>query len=103
MVRQITTFIMFSCLSSFAHAELYKCVANGHTTFQDFPCASGESSKVDTDNLTVIPPPPVRPPSQSSQLITPQPRRYFYFPHRSVYQTTLERRNARVRMRARLP
>ncbi|WP_438454909.1 DUF4124 domain-containing protein [Vreelandella venusta] len=31
-----------------AHAELFKCVENGHTTFQDFPCEGGISERINT-------------------------------------------------------
>ena len=41
-------FALLVLLPFTAHAELYKCVENGHTTFQDFPCSNGDSETVDT-------------------------------------------------------
>lgn len=84
-----------------AHAELFKCVENGHTTFQDFPCANGNSETVDTNNLTIIAPPRVTTPSQPSRSATPQPRQPAYSSSSSSYQTSTQRRNAEVQARSR--
>ncbi|MFC7369198.1 DUF4124 domain-containing protein [Vreelandella zhaodongensis] len=84
-----------------AHAELFKCVENGHTTFQDFPCANGNSETVDTNNLTIIAPPRVTTPSQPARSATPQLRQPAYSSSSSSYQTSTQRRNAEVRARAR--
>jgi len=86
-----------------ANAEIHKCVVNGHTTFQDFPCADGNSETVDTSKLTIIsPPPPSTHPQPSQSVSTPRVHR-IYVPYRNQYQTELERRNARVRDRGRYP
>ncbi|MFU1517900.1 DUF4124 domain-containing protein [Vreelandella alkaliphila] len=85
-----------------AHAELFKCVENGHTTFQDFPCSNGNSETVDTSNITIISAPPVTFSSDSIRSVTPvRPR--IYLPRPNQHQSSLERRNARVKQRARYP
>ncbi|WP_447554026.1 DUF4124 domain-containing protein [Vreelandella sp. EE22] len=85
-----------------AQAQLYKCVSNGHTTFQDSPCANGNSETVDTNNLTIIQAPPQRNRPQHSQPIQqPHRRQQTYSSSSSNYQTTTQRRNAEVNARAR--
>ena len=86
-----------------AHAEIYKCVDNGHTTFQDSPCAGGNSETVNTNNLTIISAPPVssRPTAALSANAPAFPR--IAVPYRNQHQTALELRNSRVKTRARFP
>ena len=86
-----------------AQAEIYKCVANGHTTFQDSPCAGGNSETVNTNNLTIISAPPVssRPTAALSANAPAFPR--IVVPYRNQHQTALELRNSRVKTRARYP
>ncbi len=86
-----------------AHAEIYKCVANGHTTFQDSPCAGGHSERVNTNNLTIISAPQVssRPTAALSANAPTFPR--IAVPYRNQHQTALQLRNSRVKTRARVP
>ncbi len=88
-------------LPATAHAELFKCVENGRTTFQDFPCEGGTSETVDTStsNITIISAPPVTSNSESYRSVTPiRPR--IYMPRPNRHQSAIERRNARVKLRA---
>jgi hypothetical protein len=85
-----------------ANAEIYKCVANGHTTFQDSPCAGGNSETVNTNNLTIISAPPIASSSEASLSVMPvRPR--IYFPRPNQHQSAIERRNSRVKLRAHYP
>lgn len=84
-----------------AHAEIFRCVVGGKTTFQDFPCTNGNSKTVDTSKLTIIAPPfNITHPQPSQPVSTPRVH-HIYVPYRNHHQTELERRNARVRDRAR--
>jgi len=86
-----------------AHAEVFRCVVNGKTTFQDFPCAGVASERVNTNNLTVLPPaPPSSRPQTPARSVTPRHQYRVVIPSPD-HRTTIERRNARVKERARLP
>ncbi|WP_144982322.1 DUF4124 domain-containing protein [Halomonas sp. C22] len=86
-----------------AHAEIFRCEVNGRTTFQDYPCEAGTSSRVNTNNLTVLPPvPPSSQPQTPVRSVTPRHQSRIVLPSQD-YQSTLERRNAEVKMRARYP
>ena len=101
-MKKPTLFALLVLMPLSSHAELFRCVSNGHTTFQDFPCASGNSETVDTSNLTIISaPPPSTRTQQPSRSVTPQPRQRSYSSSSSNYQTTTQRRNAEVQARAR--
>lgn len=85
-----------------AHAEIFRCEVNGRTTFQDTPCTTGTSSRVNTNNLTVLPTaPPSSRPQTPSRSATPQTQQRSYSSSSSNYQTTTQRRNAEVQARAR--
>ncbi|MCP1314344.1 MULTISPECIES: DUF4124 domain-containing protein [unclassified Halomonas] len=85
-----------------AHAELFRCTApDGHTTYQDIPCASGISSAVDPRGLSIIPATPAR--AQALPAATPPPPRVIYLPGGSQHQHSIQRRNAEVKARARVP
>ncbi|MFZ6655644.1 DUF4124 domain-containing protein [Undibacterium sp. TJN19] len=49
---KMVLFLMCFCVASLASAETYKCVVNGQTVYQDFPCqgsvAKAQSTKVDS-------------------------------------------------------
>ncbi|UYF99312.1 DUF4124 domain-containing protein [Halomonas sp. GD1P12] len=86
-----------------AHAELFKCTArDGHTTFQDSPCANGRSETVNPNGLSIIQAPPVSA-RASIQSASVQPPRIIYLPGGSQHQHSIQQRNARVKARARLP
>ncbi|ATH77822.1 hypothetical protein CLM76_09545 [Vreelandella venusta] len=86
-----------------AHAEIFRCEVNGRTTFQDYPCEAGTSSRVNTNNLTVLPPaPPSSRPQEPARSLTPRHQYRVVIPSPD-YQTTIDRRNARVKARARDP
>jgi hypothetical protein len=45
-----TTTILFACVSSFASADVYRCIEDGKTIYSDRPCQAGTASTV------VVPP-----------------------------------------------
>lgn len=73
-----------------AHAEIFKCVENDHTTFQDFPCVNGNSETVDTNNLTIIAPPKGTAHPQPSRSVTTPPRPRLYLPYLNRHQTDIK-------------
>lgn len=84
-----------------ASADIHKCVVNGHTTYQDAPCAEGETPLSNAGTFSTlpiqvpdIPSPPPPQPAQRSQ-------RPSYNSSNNRYQSTTERRNAEVRASAR--
>ncbi|MFG6668466.1 DUF4124 domain-containing protein [Halomonas sp. HNIBRBA4712] len=84
------------------HAELFRCTApNGHTTYQDAPCAGGASRTVNPNGLSIIQAPPARPRAPSLQTVAPP--RVIYLPASNQHQHSLQRRNAEVKARARVP
>ncbi|MBR2515587.1 MAG: DUF4124 domain-containing protein [Halomonas sp.] len=100
-MKKPTLFALLVLMPLSSHAELFRCVSNGHTTFQDFPCTDGNSETVDTSRLTIIAPPPPRTHPQPSQSVSTPRVHHIYVPYRNHHQTELERRNSRVRDRAR--
>ncbi|WP_394425444.1 DUF4124 domain-containing protein [Vreelandella stevensii] len=55
-----------------AHAEIFRCEVTGRTTFQDYPCEAGTSSRVNTNTLTVLPSiPPSSRPQDPAREVTP--------------------------------
>ncbi|MBT2773721.1 DUF4124 domain-containing protein [Halomonas sp. ISL-60] len=38
-----------------ASADIHKCVVNGHTTYQDTPCAQGETPLSDSGTFSIMP------------------------------------------------
>lgn len=83
-----------------ANADIHKCVVNGHTTYQDAPCAQGEAPLSNSGTLSTLP-------IQVPEIPSPAPRTYqpAQRSQRSRgnhdYQSTTERRNAEVRAAAR--
>ncbi|QNI02021.1 DUF4124 domain-containing protein [Halomonas sp. SH5A2] len=98
--RSLLVFLALLPLS--AQAELYKCVTNGHTTFQDFPCESGNAEPIQPSGISIYTPPDLSPQPRESRSVTPQPNRSRNNSSASSdYQSTTERRNAEVRARTR--
>lgn len=97
-----TALLVLLVLSPFtAKADIYKCVVNGHTTFQDFPCAQGATPRANAGTVNVLPiPVPERPPAQRNvQPVQPSQRNSYN--RGNTYQSTTQRRNAEVQAAAR--
>lgn len=84
-----------------ANADIHKCVVNGHTTFQDFPCAQGAAplSGTGTVNVLPIPVPEIHSPAPRVSQPAQQPRNNSN--RGNTYQSTTQRRNAEVQAAAR--
>ncbi|WP_445011402.1 DUF4124 domain-containing protein [Vreelandella stevensii] len=79
-----------------AHAEVFRCVVNGKTTFQDFPCAGVTSERVNTNSINIISAPTYQAPKVANT--RPQQRSS----SNNTYQSWTDRRNAETRSRPRL-
>tara|TARA_Y100000588_G_C14049240_1_gene836392 strand:- start:313 stop:783 length:471 start_codon:yes stop_codon:yes gene_type:complete len=79
-----------------AHAELFRCVSNGHTTFQDFPCEGAPSERVNANSINIISAPTYQAPRVTN---TPPQQRSS---SNNTYQSWTDRRNAETRSRPRL-
>lgn len=99
-----TAFLALLVLSPLtASADIHKCIANGHTTFQDFPCSQGAAPRSNTGTLSTLPIP--APTTRSTAPRVYQPAQQFQRPsynsRNNTYQSTTERRNAEVSAAAR--
>ncbi|PCF96920.1 DUF4124 domain-containing protein [Vreelandella nigrificans] len=92
--------VLLTFLPLSAHAEIFRCVLNGTTTFQDSPCEGVPSERVNTNNLNIVPFPQIHSQPPITQPTTPQrPQQRANTPSR--YQSTIDRRNAEVKARNR--
>lgn len=81
-----------------ATAEIHKCIIDGHTTFQDFPCSQGAVRLTDNGTLSTLPatPPLARSPAPTNSSPAQQPQRRSYNTRNNSYQSFTERRNAEI-------
>lgn len=100
-MRKRTLLALALLIPLYAHAEMFKCVANGHTTFQDSPCVNGTPEPIGNGSISIYTPPEpsARPERSRSRTIQPTPRTSSS--GNDTYQSTTERRNAEVRARTR--
>lgn len=99
---KITALLVLLALTPFtANADIHKCVINGHTTFQDFPCTQGAAPLSNSGTLSTLPIPPPAPRSYAPNVSQQTQRSQRSSSNRSNYQSTTERRNAEVRAAAR--
>ena len=94
-MKKRTLLALLVLLPLSAHAELYKCINNGHTTFQDFPCDGAPSERVSTNPINIMSAPTYQPPRSSRPQFQSQRSS-------NNYQTWTERRNAETSSRPRL-
>lgn len=83
-----------------ASADIHKCIINGHTTYQDTPCAQGEAPLSNSGTLSTLPIPAPAARSQAPRVSQPA-QRSRRSSGNTNYQSTTERRNAEVRAAAR--
>lgn len=85
-----------------ANADIHKCITNGHTTFQDTPCATGEAPLSNSGTLSTLPIQAPEIPSLAPRAPQPSQRSQGSSSNRSnSYQSYTDRRNAEVTTRTR--
>lgn len=79
-----------------ANADIHKCIINGHTTYQDAPCARGGAPLSNSGTLSTlrIQVHEISSPAPRTSQRSPRPR---YNRRSNSYQSITERRNAEVR------
>lgn len=99
-MKKNTFIVLLALLPLSAHAEIFRCILNGTTTFQDSPCEGVPYERVNTNNLNIVPFPQIHSQPPITQPTTPQrPQQRANTPSR--YQSTIDRRNAEVKARNR--
>lgn len=83
-----------------ASADIHKCIVNGHTSYQDTPCAQGAAPLSNAGTLSILPIPESAIRSFTPRVSQPAQRPQYSRGNRN-YQSTTERRNAEVRAAAR--
>lgn len=98
-MKKYSILVLLVLLPLTAQAELYKCVANGHTTFQDFHCESGKSEQIQPSGISIYTPPALSAQSRAQSVMPRTQRSRNNSSTSSNYQSTTERRNAEVKAR----
>jgi len=93
-MKKPALFALLVLLPLTAHAEIFRCVTNGHTVFQDFPCEGAPSERVNVNTINIMTAPTYQPPRPP----TSQPQSSNRSNNRN-HQTWTDRRNVETRSR----
>lgn len=94
MMKKYTLVALLALIPLSAQAEIFRCVSNGHTVFQDFPCEGAPSERVNANTINIMTAPTYQPPRPP----TSQPQSSNRSNNRN-HQTWTNRRNAETRSR----